>query len=139
MNKDQIITAVKSLNLPVGSYIVFGSCPLAVAGIRESSDIDLVVSLEIFDVLCAAGWQRHEDKGMVKSCTQGPFDVHTGWDFGTYNPTLADLLGAADIVDAIPFASLGEVRKWKSVSARPKDLKDIALIDEFQKNNVEGK
>jgi hypothetical protein len=139
VNKDQIITAVKSLNLPAGSYIVFGSCPLAAAGIRESSDIDLVVSHEIFDALCAAGWQRHDDKGTVQSCTQGPFDVHTGWDFGTYNPTLADLLKTANLIDAVPFASLSEVREWKSVSARPKDLVDVALIDDYLKNNSVGK
>ena len=42
MNKREIIEKVKSLNLPNNSYVVFGNCPMAVAGIRESNDVDLL-------------------------------------------------------------------------------------------------
>ncbi|MBI3626670.1 hypothetical protein HY224_01340 [Candidatus Uhrbacteria bacterium] len=58
MNKDEIIAKVKALNLPKNSYIVFGSCPLAIAGLREANDIDLLVSEEIFLKLKTVGWRE---------------------------------------------------------------------------------
>ena len=38
MTKNQIIAKMASLNLPQGSYVVFGSAPMAVAGLREAKE-----------------------------------------------------------------------------------------------------
>lgn len=134
MTKEEIITKVKELNLPKNSYIVFGSCPLAVAGIREANDIDLLVSDEVFAELKRAGWQElhksRDDIPLVKDV----FEAHNNWNFSTsqsHNPTLKTLLEDATIIAGIPFASLDEVLKWKTVSARPKDLVDVELINKY--------
>ena len=131
MTQEEIISKVKSLNLPNDSYVVFGSCPLAIAGIREANDIDLFVSPEVFAKLRKAGWQAlhkgHNDDPLI----QGVFEAHDNWDFSAYSPTLKHLLGSATVVDDIAFASLEEVRKWKVATARPKDLADIKLINEY--------
>jgi hypothetical protein len=134
MTGDDIIAKVKTLNWPKGSYAVFGSCPMAVAGIRESSDIDFLVTPGLFASLKAAGW-----KELVKGSNDKPlvfedFEAHAQWDFSSYKPTLEQLLATATVVDDIPFASLEEVRKWKLASGRPKDLEDIELIDQYLKN-----
>ena len=133
MTKDEIIAKIKSLNLPADSYVVFGSSPLAVAGIREAQDIDLVVSPEILEQFKKAGWKRLDKGPRDKPLAHDVFEVHDDWHFSSYNPTLQDLHATATWVDGVPFASLAEVRKWKSSAARPKDLEDIKLIDEYLK------
>jgi len=125
MTKDEIISKVKALNLPENSYVVFGSCPMAVLGLREAKDIDLVVSPQVFEQLKTIGWQ------VVK---KGNKDDRLVWDVyeahGELN-YLQTLLSSADIVDGVPFASLAELKKWKQGCGREKDLADIKLIDEY--------
>jgi len=128
MTGSEIISKVKELNLPKGSYVVFGSCPLAVAKIREAEDIDMLVSREIFQDLRAKGWKEvnkgKDDKPLTYDC----FEAHDNWNFSSYNPTLKDLLQNAIEVEGVPFASLREVLKWKQFSGREKDLKDVEFI-----------
>lgn len=131
MTKDEIIAKVKALELPAGSFVVFGSCPLAAAGLREANDIDMLVSEEAHAMLKAKGWQEIEKGPDDKPLTHDVFDAHTSWNFSTYSPTLEQLLVSADIYSDIPFAALIEVRKWKAASGRPKDSRDIELIDNY--------
>lgn len=121
--------------------MVFGSCPLAAAGIREAQDVDLLVSEETFEQLRNAGWQELQKSSSDKPLTRDVFEAHSNWDFSTYSPTLKQLLKSATIVDGVPFASLEEVRKWKAASGRPKDYVDIELIDKYrerQGRDVQG-
>lgn len=131
MTKDEIIAKVKALELPAGSFVVFGSCPLAAAGLREANDIDMLVSEEAHAMLKAKGWQEIEKGLDDKPLTHDVFDAHTSWNFSAYSPTLEQLLVSADIYSGIPFAALEEVRKWKAASGRPKDSRDIELIDNY--------
>jgi len=131
VTKQEIIQKVKALGLPDGSYILFGSCPLAAAGIRETSDVDMLVNDEARALLRARGWQERPGRNEDIMLEHGEYDVHSNWRFGTYDPTLEELLATADVFDGVPFASLQEVRKWKSVYGRPKDPEDIKLIDAY--------
>lgn len=124
-----IIKHIKSINLPDGEYIVFGSCPMTVAGLRESSDVDVLISEVLYDRLLEAGWEPQEGKNGDKPLEHGIFDAHTNWHIGDYNPTLKELLLTATVIDGVPFAHLFEVRNWKAALGRPKDLADIELID----------
>jgi hypothetical protein len=131
MTRTEIISTVKELGLPSGSYVVFGSCPLAVAGIREAGDIDMLVSDELLERFRKKGWKL-VDKGVNdKPLTHGVFEAHNNWDFSPYSPTLKHLLKTATVVQGVPIASLEEVRKWKAASGRPKDLTDMQLIDTY--------
>jgi hypothetical protein len=58
MTKQYIIDNVKSLNLPQGSYIVFGAAPLAICNIREANDIELLVRGDTLNGLQQAGWRQ---------------------------------------------------------------------------------
>ncbi len=134
--KEEIIAKVKTLNLPTGSYVVFGSCPLAIAGIRKANDIDFLVSGELFARLKKAGWRELHKSSNDTPLVRDIFEVHDNWNFSSYNPTLEQLLASATAVDDIPFASIEEVRKWKVASGRPKDLVDVGLIDEYLQNGT---
>lgn len=128
---------MKTLGLPEGSFVVFGSCPMALADIREANDIDMLVSPKIYDQLRKKGWKVLDKGPKDTPVTYNVFEAHKNWDFSDYSPTLEQLLSTATIVDGIPFASLAEVRKWKSTSDKPKYAEDVRLIDRyFSKKNV---
>ena len=130
MTGEEIVAKMKELNLPKNTYVVFGSGPMAAAGLRESNDIDLLVSKDVFVKLKEAGWKEQVKSLDDKPLTHEIFEAHNNWNFSSYNPTLEHLLASATEVEGIPFASLNEVRKWKIASGRPKDLNDVKLIDE---------
>lgn len=134
MTKEEIIAKVNVLRFPKDSYIVFGSCPLAIAGIREANDIDLLVSDKLFAELKDTGWREVQKGTNDNPLTYDVFEAHKNWDFSSYSPTLRSLLKTATHVDGIPFASLHEVRRWKIASGRPKDLADIKLIGNYFKD-----
>jgi hypothetical protein len=133
LNKEEIVKAVKTLNLSAGSYIVFGSGPLAAAGIRKAGDIDMLVAPAVYERLQKEGWPQKDkgpnDKPLVRDGL--PFEIHASWDFSPYAPTLQDLLTTATLIDDVPFAALEEVRKWKAVSGGTKNVADVALIDAY--------
>jgi hypothetical protein len=131
MTGQQIIEKVKALGLPEDEYVVFGSCPMALAGIREAQDIDMLVSPALFKKLAQDGWQPLQKAAKDIPLTFGDFEAHANWDFSSYAPTLEQLLATAQVVEGVPFAALAEVRKWKASSGRPKDLVDVALIDNY--------
>lgn len=132
MTKGEIVSKVKSLGWPTGSYVVFGSGPLAAAGIRQAADIDFLVSSDLFEQLKKVGWQELvKDNPADNPLVKDVFEAHANWDFSEYSPTLEHLLATATIIDGVPFASLEEVKKWKTADPRPKDLVDIKLIDQY--------
>jgi hypothetical protein len=81
--------------------------------------------------LQAEGWQQVDKGPLDKPYETDVFEAHANWDFSTYAPTLQHLLNTANIIDGVPFANLNEVSKWKAAWGRPKDLADVALIDEY--------
>ncbi len=130
MTPRQIIKKVKDLNLPKGKYIVFGSVPMCMRGIRNCEDIDLLVSPRIYANLKKQGWdEKITDFGHVLK--RGLFDVAEDWGFGSFNPKLSDLLARADHFDGISFASLEDVVVWKKAFGREKDHVDIKLIEDY--------
>lgn len=131
MTRAEILKKVAALHFPEGSYVVFGSAPMAMAGLREAKDIDFLVSQEMFEDLKQRGWQERDKGGLDKPLVYEDFEAHPNWNFSSYSPTLEQLLATADVVDGIPFAALSEVRKWKAASARPKDGVDVELIDRY--------
>ncbi len=131
MDGQTIVEKVQQLDLPADSYVVFGSAALTLAGLREATDIDIFATPELMDVLEARGWQRADKRPGDRCLTHDVFDVHDTWEFGSYNPSIAEVLGTATVVDGVPFASLAEVRTWKAVFGRPKDLEDVKRIDEY--------
>ena len=126
-----IIKEVKALNLPKGEYIVFGSGPMSVHRIRDVRDIDLFVSPDLYQQLKLRGWEEKTRESGDKYLTHKNVEVGKDWDYGSYNPSLKDLLETAEVIDGVPFANLEEVLKWKKALGRDKDKKDIGLIEDY--------
>ena len=136
MTGDEIIAKVNEQNFPEGSYIIFGSCPMAILGIRESNDIDMLVSEELHKELKEKGWKKIIKSPKDHPLTFDVFEAHDHWNFSSYNPTLEELLSRAIEVKGVMFASIEDVKKWKASSGRDKDFIDIDLIDSYLKGKV---
>jgi len=131
--------ALKKLNLPIGQYVVIGSGPLGIRNLREIGDIDIVVGPELQKILAAK--YGVTDDGQVKKIVFPEDDIEAFWEGSFYTqqnddcaPTMAEIIAQAEIIDGLPFESLEHVLYFKRKIKRDKDLKDILLIEEWQKN-----
>lgn len=122
-----IAQEIRKLNLKKGSYIVVGSGILGALGIRESNDIDLIVSKKTFDYFKSQGFNddRWPDQPTLSN---GLFELGMHW----YGKELDELLSNAQYVEAIPYLSLDDVYDWKKKLGRDKDLRDLVLIDSYR-------
>lgn len=129
-----IIEDVRKLNLPDGEYLVLGSGILGALGIREIGDIDLLVSSCVFDKLRAEGWDYDEieiEGQMREHLSRGDVEVYRDFWYGGNHPDPAILIAGPEMIDGIPFLSLQKLAEIKRILARPKDLRDIELIETY--------
>lgn len=127
-----IIKEVKELQLPLGKYSVVGSGALSVRNIRQHSDIDLIVTEEIYEKLKKGGWEEREKKNgffhIYKDNAEAAKNfLHIeGCDLNT-----TDVIKNSDIINGVPFMSLAHLIKLKQTMGRDKDLDDINDIKKY--------
>lgn len=130
-----ILDRVKALEFPAGEYVVVGGV-LEVYGIRDAGDIDIVASPELFERLEQNGWKRKRffhgmrDRKMLVS-GDGEVEVLSNYRIGGYKPDTRRLIEHAHVVDGVPLVPLAELRQFKQELGRPKDKRDIELIDRY--------
>lgn len=126
----ELFDSLRSLGLPDGDYVVFGSGPLIVRGIIPATN-DL-------DVVCrGAGWVRACDLGEmvtlvehdvdVVSFLDGAITVGRSWAYGDVD--IDELIDTAEVIDGLPFARLEHVVRYKEIAGRPKDLEHLRLLE----------
>lgn len=123
-----IAAVVRSLELPVGSYALFGGTVLAMHGLRETGDIDIVCTDDVFESLKGSGWDV-SDKNGIPFASRGRVEACSDMRRGDFQKTTDEIIAGADVIDGIPCASLADTRAFKMALGRPKDIVDIALID----------
>lgn len=114
------------MDLPPGSYAVFGSGPLAAHGlIDEVGDLDVIVR--------EPAWSRVEQLGTVVMHGDDPIvDLGNGltfgrsWAYGNFD--IEQLIEDAQMIDGLPFVRFEEVLEYKRIAGRPKDLRHIGLM-----------
>lgn len=131
-----IVRKVKKLNLPGGSYVVVGSGTMEVLGIRETRDIDLVVSPEIYEKLKQEGWEEKVRDDGTSFLVYNLYEVARTWDDVSGEPNLESLLQDAHIVDSIPFVKVERLMEWKKRKGRDKDITDVELIKDYLEKNA---
>lgn len=136
MKRADITQALNDLNLPKGTYVVIGSGILAALEIRDTSDIDLVVSPETIADLMAQGWKVVANSWGKQLLTHDVFEADISWDDPDENPNLESLLETSQIIEGIPYVSLERVLEWKRRMRRPKDEADIPLIEAYLHQHV---
>jgi tRNA A-37 threonylcarbamoyl transferase component Bud32 len=118
------IVELKKLNFPLTDYAVFGSGPLAVHGIRESRDIDIIVKPRLWKEISKK--YPLEKKDLIQI---GNVEVYKNWMPWIKNSN--KLIENADIIEGIKFVKLSKVSEWKKKYNREKDKIDLELIENF--------
>ena len=129
LNKAEIIKLVNNLNLPNYEYWVTAGAGLVLHEVKEfTHDIDIGCTTKVLDNLLKEGNPLSFTSDEVRSTKCGEVtEFFENW--------FAD---EVEMIDGICVASLLSIRKHKSFLGRGKDLRDIALIDDFirdRKNN----
>ena len=120
--------AISQLSLPDGSFMVVGSGLLDTLGIRAAGDIDLLVSHDVFNNLKHQNYKIQQHKDGSDYISIGRFEIMADW----YGDNLETMRESAVYIDEIPYWSLESMHEWKCDHAREKDVRDIALIDEYR-------
>ena len=125
----ELLEKFKELNLPGGEYAIYGSGPLGVRDIRDVNDLDIIVTDSLYQEL-KNKYNKDPEKERIKV---GEIEIYPIWVWGPEFDGLEDSIKEAEIIDGLKFVNLSHLLKWKEKMGRPKDLKDIELINQYLK------
>jgi hypothetical protein len=127
MTIKEVRKAIDQLPVTTGELIVVGSSILEILGIRKSHDLDMMVREATFQHITSAGYSAtHYADGTGKIELDNAEIMHN-WLGKTYDDLITDIVRINDV----QFLSLRSLRALKLEQGRPKDLRDIALIDSY--------
>lgn len=122
------------LDLGPGEYAIFGSGPLAVRGMRDPHDVDIIVTTAAWNRLVSRGFApvpHDDDHKILIDDPAGQLEILRKW-----HPDIAptnELIERAEWIHGLPFVCLDHVEAWKKAFGRPKDLCDLAILDAYRK------
>lgn len=135
MNKAELVKAVKELTLPPDEYVVVGSGILTMLGIRDSKDIDLVLTPNIFQSFKDEGWSYStvDIEGRLREKLEhDPFEAFRDFWCGGVTYDTREMIKNAEVIEGVRFMPLELLIRLKQSMGRDKDLKDIELIGEYR-------
>ena len=126
-----ILKEFSKLNLQKDEYVIFGSGPMAIHGIKETNDLDVLVKKEVFEKLKS---KYNQNNSHPFGCIViGNLEIGDNWQ-GDYE-IVEKWISEAEEVEGYMFMPLSYVIEWKRMMGRDKDLKDIKIIEDFLKRN----
>lgn len=123
----ELLNEFQNLDLSDGEYAIFGSGPLAVRGLREAGDLDIVVTDSLYQKLKEK--YPEKEKGTIKL---GKIEIISPQNSIIENPQ--GIIKRAELIKGLRFVRLEDIIVWKKKMGREKDFKDIKLIEEYFKN-----
>lgn len=138
-NDMDIIQEVRKLDFPVGKYVVVGSGPLAVRGLKEARDIDIVVTEDLFERCISDGWDilpwTYPEKIGQSYLRRGIVELYLDVNCGDMNSTIAELIGRAELIDDVPFITVSDMIRFKRayLCNNPKHERDILVAERYLK------
>ncbi len=135
--KDQLLP-LKKLDLPSDEFIVVSSGSLAIHGIREAKDIDVIVTESLWDELSKKYQVGLNKWGIERLDLPNDIEILNPRQsiFGDSKVVpLNDLFLKAHVFEGVKFMNLNHLKEIKQALGRPVDLQDIELIDEYLKSN----
>jgi len=128
---EKFLQKLKKLNLPKGKYVIFGSGPMCVRGLRKCDDLDVIVTEDIYNDLKSRSDFKigHRKESGNEFLEKDGIEIYQNWYPDDWH--VKNLIQEAEIIDGFPFVKLEEVLKWKMIKRRDKDIEDIKLIKEY--------
>ncbi len=127
-----LLKELDKLNLPKDKYAVTSSGPLAIRGIREAKDIDLVVTEDLWKKLSEE--YPVNEKPICDTINLGNIEV-LGNFRGENIFSANEQIIKADIIDGHRFVNLDMIISFKKALGREKDLVDLKLIQDYLLTN----
>ncbi len=130
------VSKIKSLNLPFGKYMVFGSAVMELHNIRKAKDIDLLINEELYKELRKNGWSRKWNFKRVLTCKavkKDSVEAFTNLKWKNYQFETEDLIRNAENINGVPFMKLEDYLEYKKHLPREKDKNDVILMQNFLK------
>lgn len=125
ISRRSAIDMMRRLDLPEGSYVVIGGAVLEALKLRQTHDIDLIVSDEIYrQYRDERHWQEYVQDNGKKILSHNGYNLMRTW----MSRDLARLKKTQQIIDGIPFMSVAELIDAKRRLGRKKDIADIELL-----------
>jgi hypothetical protein len=127
---EELFKKLKEMNLPKGKFVIFGSGPMGIRGLKEIGDLDVIVTEDIFD-----DFAKRPDFNLGKKKSNNEYlerdgiEFYKNWHPGDWD--INKLIQEAEIIDDLPFVKLEDVLKWKKSKMREKDIKDIESIENY--------
>ena len=138
MRIDILLAELDKLNLPKDQYAITSSGILAIRGIREANDLDIIVSPKL--------WEELSKKYPIKK--EGFESIETGniqilWKGSFFTDseiaTIEEQIDTADIIQGYRFVNLNLIKKFKKIGGREKDKKDLRLIKSYENKKLQAK
>ena len=136
VNSPRLVPGIQILleqDLDPQQYVVAGSVPLFVIGLREEvGDVDVVAVDEAWDKLCTVG-KMGEYLGDARIVLPEGVEVFQGW-LNAQNPGAFDareMIESAKMVDGVPLVRLTDVMRTKEYMGRPKDILDLERLTTY--------
>ncbi len=132
-----ILKEIRKLDFPAEKYVVVGSGPLAVRGLKEARDIDIVVMEDLFERCISDGWDvlpwTYPEKIGHSYLKRGIVELYLDVNCGDMNPTAAELIGRAELIDDVPFITVADMIQFKRayLHNNPKHEKDILVAEQY--------
>jgi hypothetical protein len=133
-----LISKIKSLDFPLGHYIVYGSAVMEINGIRESKDIDILIDEYLYKELRKRGWKRKWDSKRVFICKmlrKDDVECYTNLHWKDYMYSTQYLIDRAEVIEGIPFMYVRDYLEYKKHLPREKDKQDVILMEDYLKKN----
>jgi len=121
----KFLEELKELNLPDKEYAIFGSGPLAIRGMREPEDLDIIVTKELYEKLKEK--YPEKDRGIFIN----NIEIISPDASIVENPE--EIIKRAELIKGFRFTLLKDIIAWKKNMKRPKDINDIKLIENYFK------
>lgn len=130
----KLLSELDKLSLPKNEYVITGSGPLSIRGIRMMSDIDLGVTKvlwnklsKVYPILVEGGVRKIRLANNIELfCDDSFADPIPG------APTITEQVSQSETIEGYPFQSINHLKWFKQSSGREKDLKDIELLKGYE-------
>jgi len=116
------------LNISKGDYVIFGSGPIAVRGIKDVNDLDVLVLPEKFEEL-KEKYKQDTSKHPFGCIEIGDIEIGESWQGD--KEKVKEWIEAAEEYEGHMYMPLENVLEWKKKMGRPKDLKDVELVEKW--------
>ena len=140
-NAERVIEVVDHLGLsgPRREFAVFGGACLALNGIREAHDLDLFATKRVSRRLKSEGWRTErfsngQNPHLLGSVLGLEVQIFSSWECIGWQPDIHGYINDPEITLGVPCMPLGDLMEWKLYTARPKDLRDLALVDHWRED-----